>query len=129
MLRARCALFGILLLAAASCAHPTSAAGSNRKLITEEEIASTNATTAYDVIARLRAEYLRNRGPTSLLLPSRAQAVVFLNEQLFGSIDQLKQVRSDDLAEIRFFDGPDAITKFGSQYSGGVIQLVTRSRE
>ena len=90
---------------------------------------STNATTAYDVIARLRAEYLRNRGPTSLVLASRAQAVVFLNEQLYGAIDTLKELRSSDLVEIRFYDGPDAITKFGSQYSGGVIQLVTRSRE
>lgn len=129
MLRARRCLPGILLLAAVSCAHPGSAAGSNRHLITEEEILSVNATTAYDVIARLRAEYLRNRGPTSLLLPSRSQPTVFLNEQLYGSIDTLKEIRSSDLAEIRFYEGPDAITKFGSQYSGGVIQLVTRSRE
>lgn len=129
MHRAPGCFLGIFLLAAVCCAHPASAGGSNRKLITEEEILSTNATTAYDVIARLRAEYLRNRGPTSLLLPSRAEPVVFLNEQLYGSMDVLKQVRSSDLTEIRFYDGPDAVTKFGSQYSGGVIQLVTRSRE
>lgn len=129
MLRARRSLLGILILAAVSCAHPATAGGSDRKLITEEEILSTNATTAYDVIARLRAEYLRNRGPTSLVLPSRAEPVVFLNEQMYGSIDVLKQVRSNDLSEIRFYDGPDAVTKFGSQYSGGVIQLVTRARE
>lgn len=129
MRRTRRCLPGMLLLAALSCAHPATTAGSNRKLITEDEILSTNATTAYDVIARLRAEYLRNRGPTSLLLPSRAEPVVFLNEQLYGSLDVLKQVRSSDLAEIRFYDGPDATTKFGSQYSGGVIQLVIRARE
>lgn len=129
MRRARQCLPVILLIAAVSCAHPGTAGESNRKLITEEEILSINATTAYDVIARLRAEYLRNRGPTSLMLPSRSQPVVFLNEQLYGSLDMLKEVRSSDLAEIRFYDGPDAITKFGSQYSGGVIQLVTRSRE
>ena len=129
MLRVRHWLSAILIFAVVSCAHPGAATGSNRKVITEEEILSTNATTAYDVIARLRAEYLRNRGPTSLVLASRAQAVVFLNEQLYGSIDTLKELRSSDLVEIRFYDGPDAITKFGSQYSGGVIQLVTRSRE
>lgn len=129
MLRARHCLPGILLFAAVSCVHPGTAGGSDRSLITEEEILSINATTAYDVIARLRAEYLRNRGPTSLLLPSRSQPTVFLNDQLYGSIDMLKEVRSTDLAAIRFYDGPDAITKFGSQYSGGVIQLVTRSRE
>ena len=129
MLCTRRCLLGVLFLAAASCAHPATAGGSNRKVITEDEILSTNATTAYDVVARLRAEYLRNRGPTSLLLPNRAEPTVFLNEQLYGSIDVLKQVRSSDLTEIRFYDGPDAVTKFGSQYSGGVIQLVTRSRE
>ena len=129
MLRSRLCVLGVLLLAVVSCAHPATARGSDRKLITEEEILSTNATTAYDVIARLRAEYLRNRGPTSLLLPNRAEPVVFLNEQLYGSLDVLKQVRSSDLKEIRFYDGPDAVTKFGSQYSGGVIQLVTSARE
>jgi hypothetical protein len=129
MRRVRHCLAGILLIAAVSCVHSGTARGSDRRLITEEEILSTNATTAFDVIARLRAEYLRNRGPTSLVLPSRAEPVVFLNDQLYGSIGTLKEVRSSDLAEIRFYDGPDAITKFGSQYSGGVIQLVTRSRE
>jgi hypothetical protein len=129
MLCARRSLLGILLLSAVSCAHPATTAGSDRKVITEQEILSTNAATAYDVIARLRAEYLRNRGPTSLSLPSRAEPVVFLNEQLYGAIDVLKQVRSSDLREIRFYDGPDAVTKFGSQYGGGVIQLVTQARE
>lgn len=129
MLRVQRCLLGILLLVAVACVHPGTASGSNRKVITEDEILSTNATTAYDVIARLRAEYLRNRGPTSLVLPSHAEPVVFVNEQLYGSIELLKQVRSSDLAEIRFYDGTDAVTKFGSQYSGGVIQLVTRGRE
>ena len=120
-------LLGMLLVGAAACFHHAAGAGTNRLLITEEEIAATNATTAYDVIARLRPEYLRNRGATSLLLPSRSQPVVFMKEQDYGSIEALRQVRSSDLSEIRFYPGPDAVTKFGSQYSAGVIQLVPRS--
>ena len=128
MLHARRGLLGILLIAASSCVHPGGPAGPNRLVITEEETLSTNAATAYDVITRLRAEYLRDRGPTSILLPSRNRPVVFLKEQEYGSIEMLREVRSSDLEEIRFYPGPDAVTKFGSRYSGGVIQLVTRSR-
>jgi hypothetical protein len=88
---------------------------------------ATNAVTAYDVIARLRGEYLRDRGPTSLVLPSQNRPIVFLNEQEYGALDVLHDVRADDLTEIRFYPGPDAVTKFGSRYSGGVIQLVSRA--
>jgi outer membrane cobalamin receptor len=36
-------------------------------------------------------------------------------------------VPADGVQEIRLFTGPDAVTKFGSQYGGGVIQIVSRS--
>jgi len=120
-------LLGLAVLAGA-CAHPNAGSGGNRLLITEEEIQTSNAATAYDVIARLRGEFLRQRGPTSLVLQSRARAVVFLKDQEYGPIETLRDVRSSDLAEIRFFPGPDAVTRFGSQYAGGVIQIVPRSQ-
>src|SRR5262245_51314252 len=113
-------------IVAVACFHPGAGSGANRLLITEDEIVATNAATAYDVIARLRGEFLRQRGPTSLMLPSRDRAVVFLKDQEYGTIETLRDVRSSDLAEIRFFPGPDAVIKFGSQYAGGVIQLVPR---
>jgi hypothetical protein len=119
---------GVFFLGAVSCARARASAGSNRNVITQEEIVASNAATAYDVIARLRADFLRDRGPTSLLLPNQHQPVVFLRDQLYGQIDQLREFRSSDLAEIRFYPGPDAVTKFGSQYSGGVIQLLPRAQ-
>jgi len=117
-----------LLLACFACRPPKGPAYSDHRVITEDEIDASNATTAYDVIARLRADFLRTRGPTSLLLPSRGEAVVFLNDQEYGAIDALRSVRAADVAEIRFFPGQEAVTKFGSRYVGGVIQLVQRSR-
>lgn len=121
-------LLGVFLLGVVSCARARATAHSNPNIITQEEIAASNAATAYDLIARLRADFLHDRGPTSLLLPNRRQPVVFLRDQLYGEIDQLRDFRSSDLAEIRFYPGPDAVTKFGTQYSGGVIQLVPRSQ-
>lgn len=121
-------LLGMFLLGVVSCARARVTAGSNPNVITQEEIVASNAATAYDVIARLRADFLRDRGPTSLLLPNQRQPVVFLRDQLYGEIDQLREFRSSDLAEIRFYPGPDAVTKFGTQYGGGVIQLLLRSQ-
>jgi len=83
-----------LLLASVACRPPKGPAYSDHRVITEDEIDASNATTAYDVIARLRADFLRTRGPTSLLLPSRGEAVVFLNDQEYGAIDALRSVRA-----------------------------------
>ena len=44
---------GIVLVAAASCAHARTGAATNHHVITQEEIVASNAATAYDVIARL----------------------------------------------------------------------------
>lgn len=119
-------LLVIFLVASQACTHPLQVPAARRNIITQQEIAASNATTAYDVIARLRGEFLRDRGPTSLLLPSQNRPVVFLQDHEYGAVETLREFRSSDLAEIRFYTGSEAVTKFGTQYSGGVIQLVPR---
>lgn len=101
---------------------------SRQNVITQAEIDDSNARTAYDVVARYRGDFLRDRGPTSITLGTRDVATVFLNDVEYGPLASLHDVRAADIAEIDFFPGPDAVIKFGSQYGGGVIQLHSRYR-
>ncbi len=117
----------LLIFAVTGCAlHHTSAGLRNPNVITYEEIDSSGEANIYDVIAKLHAEYLRDRGPTSAVSNSRDRAVVFLNAQEYGAISTLSSFQAHDIEEVHYFSGPDAVTKFGRRYGGGVIQLITR---
>jgi hypothetical protein len=117
----------LLIFTVAGCAlHHTSAGLRNPNVITFEEIDSSGEANIYDVIMKLHAEYLRDRGPTSAVTGDHDIAVVFLNEQEYGAIGTLSSFPAHDIEEVRYFSGPDAVTKFGRRYGGGVIQLITR---
>ena len=38
-------------------------------------------------------------------------------------IDMLRRIAADAVAEIRFIEPLDAVTKFGARYSGGVVTV------
>jgi len=115
---------GLVLTA---CVKPNTAT-TREGVITQEQIESSNAQTAYDVVARYRGDFIRNRGPTSITLGTQDVPVVFLNDTEYGPIVALHDIRAVDISEIDFYSGPDAVIKFGSRYGGGVIQCKSRYR-
>jgi outer membrane cobalamin receptor len=121
-----CALFfGVV----SGCYKQQSSGGNSlRNVITQEQIESTGYTNVYDVVSRLHGEFLRDRGAISIKTNQHNRAVVFLNSQEYGIPETLRNVPAGGIGEIRYFTGPEAVSKFGSQYGGGVIQLISRSR-
>ena len=95
-------------------------------VITLDEIVAANASNVYDLIVRIRPEYLRDRGAVSILTKKRARATVFLNDQEYGELETMRNFPADRIGEIHYFNGSDAVARFGSQYGGGVIQLISR---
>jgi len=117
-----------LMVAVASCTHRQSGGvgSANSSVITREEIEHSKASTAYDAIQRLRARFLSSRGQNSIYLNPQTYPTVFLDGQEYGAISSLRSVAANEVEEIRFFRGAEATTKFGAQYGGGVIQLISR---
>jgi outer membrane cobalamin receptor len=97
-----------------------------RNVITTEEIQAAQASTAYDVIAKLRGNFLRSRGQNSILLKQPKEPTVYLDEVEYGTIASLRQIPASTIAEIRFIEGNDAMRKYGSNHVSGVIQIYTR---
>jgi hypothetical protein len=130
MLRPAVVVATMLALVLACHSQPPAPDGtfSVRNVITQAQIDSTGYTNVYDVIVRLHAEYLRDRGIVSIKSNQHARAVVFLNDQEYGIPETLRNVPASGVSEIRYFAGTDAVTKFGAQYGGGVIQLISRNQ-
>jgi outer membrane cobalamin receptor len=112
----------------AACTHrPTGSRNLNSSVITREEIEQSRASNAYDVISRLRGRYLVSHGKNSFYADPQTYPVVFLNNQEYGALSVLRNISTDGIEEIHYYTGTDATQKFGKQYGGGVIQLISRS--
>jgi hypothetical protein len=106
---------------------PLPPAGSNgHSVITREQLEEAGTSNVYDVITRLHNEYLNDRGKTSVLSNTTSRAVVFMEDQEYGIIETLQNIPASRIQLIRYYTGIEAAAKFGSQYGGGVIQLIPR---
>jgi len=101
----------------------------NRNVITYDEISMsrTGGASAYDLIQRLRPEYLRSRGTSSLNNPIPVTAVVYVDEVRFGQIESLRALSTEQIREIHYINASDATTRFGTDHVGGAILITTRS--
>jgi hypothetical protein len=120
-----------LALALSLACHPQSAASrapASSNVITQDEIDAVDANNVYDVVARLHGNYLNDRGRVSLKSNKTARAVVFLNDQEYGIPETMRNISPGRISEIRYFSSTDAVAKFGAQYGGGVIQLISRTQ-
>jgi outer membrane cobalamin receptor len=126
------ALVACTVLAACATTSQRAGARANSNLITEEEIAQSSAPSAYELIQRLRPNFLQTRG-TVHGVPSNGtndlepvDLVVYLNETRLGGSDQLRQIAPTDIREIRYYTASEATTKWGSGNSAGAIQIIMR---
>lgn len=123
----------VMMVAAMGCASSGAAPTRNQNVITTEEIAKSSATNAYDLIQRLRPNFLRTRGAVHGAPGSNGSTniesvdlVVYLNENRLGGSDQLRQISTTDIREVRYFSASDATTKWGTGHTAGAIQIVSR---
>src|SRR3954466_6511849 len=118
-----------LLAAAATIGCASAPAGGVQRdssVITEQEIAESHASTAYDVISRARPTYLRSRGRSTINAGTSEFATVYLDGQVYGNIGTLKNIPAQQIHEIRYYSASDAVTKFGMQSGSGVIEIRTK---
>jgi hypothetical protein len=117
-------VLGSILLAACVSAgtqepRTSPSRSADRDVMTAEEIAESQATTAYQAIERLRPRFLLSKvdlGPT-------VPRLVFLNGMVLGGgVDELRTLAASDVKEIRFVRAIDA----ASEHFGGGIFVVSK---
>lgn len=98
----------ILLLAATGCASTGSTEdgpSERRDVITRQEMVEADVSNLYDVVQRLRPEWLR-RQQRSFSRDTRI--VVVENNSVLGDAEMLRQISPDGVRELRFMDGDTA---------------------
>jgi hypothetical protein len=117
------------LVIAAGCSHPRLGPGEvfNSQVITEDEIIASRASNAYEVIHKLRANFLTNRGETNFNRnQSKPYPTVYLDDQEFGPISTLASIPAAQIAMIRLYRVSEANAKYGTHNLSGVIAIFTR---
>lgn len=125
-------VFTALVAIALGCASTGSGSlGETRRsqILTQEEISSSGVSgNAFDVVTRLRPNFLASRGPTTL---GNAQTTsmypnIYLDGIPYGDINTLRNIDASVIAEIRLYQAGEAQTKFGMGNNSGVIAITTR---
>jgi len=114
---------------AVGCSHPQLGPGEvyNSQVITEDEIIASRASTAYEVIHKLRANFLTNRGETSFNKnQSNPYPTVYVDDQEFGPISTLSTIPAAQITMIQLYRVSEANAKYGSHNLSGVISITTR---
>jgi hypothetical protein len=117
-------------------------ANRNRRVITAEEIEKAQETNAFQVVEKLRPEFLVSmtrrhtlgRGASEQPDLGYSQpgaqptAAVFVDGTEMGGVDELRQIQSITVEEIRYLSGSDAQTKYGPRFPAGVIEVTLKNR-
>ena len=118
------------VLASTACVHAgqmgKGGGPSASQVITEEQIAKTDATTAYEAIRVLQPNFLVSRGPTSFYNTSSPLPNVYQDDVQYGPITTLTLIPARDIASIRLYRAWEATYKFGTGNMGGVIEVYTK---
>jgi hypothetical protein len=124
------------LLIAAACGSSGGSAGSvstpthDRSVIPYEDMQrATGVNNLYEVVQRLRPEWLKSRGVQANQM-NRGQiietaAVVYIDGQRNGEVDMLKSMPIRGLAALRFYSASEAQVKFGTGNMAPVIEVIT----
>jgi len=118
-----------LVVVLIACRSATRTGGKNRNVISADEIATVQAANAYDIVAKLRSDFLRSRGPittSSGRATTPPSISVFIDGIEAGPVETaLRHIPAVQVQEIRLYRATDAATKYGSRHNGGVIEVVT----
>ncbi|NUO64349.1 MAG: TonB-dependent receptor plug domain-containing protein [Gemmatimonadaceae bacterium] len=94
--------------------------------ITEDEVVASRATTAFEVIQKLRGNFLSNRGATSFYDTSSPYPTVYIDGMRYGDIVILRSIPAEVVSTIRLYRAWEATTHYGTGNMGGVIAITTR---
>ena len=94
--------------------------------LTSEQLAATNTENLYDAINKLRPSWLSSRGPTSVTNSTPTSVSIFMNGTNLGPVEALKDIRTLDVSQVRYFDAASASARFGMGHPRGVIELTRK---
>ena len=118
-------LAAILAVVTACSSSPlTRPTPADQRLIKSDELAAARYNNVFEMVEATRPQWLRPRGRTSF--NTRESVKVYLDGSLLGEPEQLKNITTRSVAEIRWLDANEATLRWGLDHGHGAIVLSTR---
>ena len=97
-------------------------------IIPRDEIVTSNATTAYQLVQSLRPQWLVGRGITTLAQAAGAEdIVIYLDNARLGNRETMRRIALGPVQYLRFFRAPEATQRWGGGHLHGAILISTRN--
>lgn len=97
---------------------------SSASTLTGEEIVKSGFVDALATVQSLRPQWLTVRGVTSLR--SNETIKVYLDGNLYGGVESLRQIQVNSVERIRHMDGMEASSRYGLNHGAGAIIVETK---
>jgi hypothetical protein len=118
----------VLLTSAACTGSGMSRSSGDPNEITREEIQRVEqVSSAYSVVQRLRPNWLRKRGPSSVSNPGNI--IVYVEGSRYGAPESLRQLDPLNVASMRWLTDDQATTRYGTGHDNGVILVRLRGSQ
>jgi hypothetical protein len=99
----------------------------DRFRITAQEIQDHPVRTVYELVYDLRPFWLSGNGSGSIhSAETFPELRVLVNEQPLGGTDDMKELPIENVEEIRYLPGTEAVQRYGRDYSAGAILVTLR---
>jgi hypothetical protein len=115
-------VFGVACSSSSKSSTPSPR--SDRNVLTLEEISRAGSQDAYSAVQALRPHWLSVRGPSSFR--QQATVKVYLDGNLMGGPDNLRQISIHSISSMRHMDGLEATQRYGLDHGQGAILVFTR---
>jgi hypothetical protein len=109
----------VFLTACAAGGQSSGPRAGRRNVITAEELQAIEVSTAFEAVRRLRPTWLRSRS-------GGGDPVVFIDNVRAGDLNMLDQLYLTTVRELRYVSPADATTRWGTGYTNGAIEVITR---
>lgn len=80
--------------------------------------------TLYELISRVRPQWLTRRPGTQL--QGQMDVVVYRDDIRAGGTEALREIRLDIVSQVRYLTGPEATGRYGLNHPHGAIVVTTR---
>lgn len=113
----------------AGCSSATTqgrSARGNSTQLTQSELVASNADNLYDAVSKLRPEWLSSRGPASVTNSTPTSVDIYMNGTMLGKAEYLRDVRIQDVTDVRYWDAGQASARFGMGHPRGVIEITRK---
>jgi hypothetical protein len=124
--------FAVSACASSSASTPRATESSPDRVTSAEIEAVTGATTAYDLVRRLRPRWLQSTGAPASIAGGRISSqvlLVYLDGNRLGSVEALRSLTSSGIKTMQYYDAVRAATVLrdvGNEPISGAIVITTR---